>query len=220
MPPVYRAHMGFRGKEARLLDLLLHRWNNKVARRVAAAAAVRRAHRVAVKTVPRVSGVGIFNGPVRAMPPGTIIGYYCGLLVKDHKSRGAMRESAYDQNMRMTCKFFKKDTPRVVGAYINGDPAHMGRERAMEFGSRINHSCRPNCVARGSRVPVGWAGKSLALNLIRYETTAAIGPDQEFTIDYGREYVMARAAAPASAAVAPCLCGQCPSPRVMRRFSA
>jgi hypothetical protein len=207
---IYYAHAGFPKAEAALLDELLPKWNARVQPEVDAGRA--NAARFELRLRPALGGLGVFAG--NSVPRGACLAYYSGQLMK-----GAHQRGAYNMNTKMRFNLSRKRSGmkrRAKHVYVNGDPELVPQAAEM-LGSFINHSCTPNSKAFGEPKRVGCkAGRSLTLQLIRFEALRDLARDEEVTIDYGREYVEENRSA--AAGYTPCLCngGRCPRGRMMR----
>ena len=198
---VYCGHSGFEAPEAQVLDALLPAWNKKAGRFVDEAAATRAKFGIHIGRAQMVQkGLGIFNGNAARIPRNKVFGVYCGGLVKDDNDDNATTtSSSYNQNMRawMTSPSLTGGggTPKVVECYVDGNPALLREKKGIkdEFGSRINHACRPNCVSVTTKLRVDKDMMSLSMFVVQYKTHREIHEGEELTIDYGRDYVVNKA---------------------------
>jgi hypothetical protein len=202
---IYYGYKGFVKKDKRVLDELLPKWNAKVSPMVE-----RVDVNVEVREVAAVAGSGLFS--VDGMARGEIFSYYGGEL-----SKGMTGRSPYDMDTRMKVDYSRKKKGVTIShVFVNGRPTAENSNKA----SLINHACRPNCQGFYQTVRVGSkaTGRSLTLQLIRFEALRNILPDEELTIDYGREYVENRSTMRPNTCYTACMCngGRCPFRRMMR----
>jgi len=203
---IYHGYKGFSKKDRSVLDELLPKWNAKVSAKVNLVAGVN----LEVRHVHAVGGSGLFSA--EGMERGTIFSYYGGKL-----SRGMTGSSPYDMDTRMKVDYSrKKKGVSISRVFVNGKPTSENSNKA----SLINHACRPNCQGFYQTVRVGSkaTGRSLTLQLIRFEALRNIRANEELTMDYGRRYVENRSTMRPNTCYTPCMCngGRCPLGRMMR----